>query len=176
MEKKKRGRPPGSNVKKIVEQIEKTIEKKEKATPKLEFVSSGSTWLDLALGGGFPIGKIVNIVGNYSTGKTLLVCENVYKAILKYGESLNYFYDNCEEGMTFDTEALYGYSFPDIENSSYSVEQWEANLDAKLKESLLKNRFIYIVDSLDGLTYREEQERSESRISATRKGKREIKT
>lgn len=41
----------------------------------LEFVSSGSAVLDAALGGGWCLGRVANIVGDRSAGKTLLAIE-----------------------------------------------------------------------------------------------------
>ncbi len=46
------------------------------------FIHSGSSLLDLVLGGGWPLGRISNIVGDESTGKTLLAieaCTNFFK-------------------------------------------------------------------------------------------------
>lgn len=41
----------------------------------LKFISSGSAVLDAALGGGWVLGRVVNIVGDRSAGKTLLAIE-----------------------------------------------------------------------------------------------------
>lgn len=41
----------------------------------LDFVRSGSTMLDNALGGGWVLGRMTNIIGNSATGKTLLAIE-----------------------------------------------------------------------------------------------------
>src|SRR3990167_1383032 len=42
---------------------------------KLKFISTGCTTLDCVVSGGWPLGRIVNIVGDKSTGKTLLAIE-----------------------------------------------------------------------------------------------------
>jgi predicted ATP-dependent serine protease len=42
---------------------------------KLKFIPSGCKLLDLALGGGWARGRVANIVGDKSTGKTLLCIE-----------------------------------------------------------------------------------------------------
>ncbi len=170
MVEKKKGKP-SDKVKRIVGQVEESIKDKPEAVLQIEWVSSGSTWLDLALGGGFPFGRVVNIVGNFSTGKTLLVCETIFRGIQEYRGGLEYFFDNSEMGLTFDTRVLWGYDLPDIEESSYTVEQWEANVDRRLREKNPGGKFIYVTDSTDGLTCREEEERAESRIAATLKGK-----
>ena len=38
----------------------------------LEFISSGCQLLDKVLGGGYALGRVTNVVGDKSTGKTLL--------------------------------------------------------------------------------------------------------
>ena len=47
----------------------------------LYFIDSGSWMLNLALTNdvdkGYPIGRVINPVGDYSTGKTLLACEAI---------------------------------------------------------------------------------------------------
>jgi recombination protein RecA len=172
---KKRGRPPSgkeAGTKAIVEQIEKSIQKKQKTKKGIEFVSTGSTWLDLALGGGLPFGKVVSLAGEYSTGKTLIACEAVFQAIQKYGEKVEYFYDNGERGLTFDTKQLYGYSFQGLEESSSTVEEFQANIDRKIKNKKPENKFIYIEDSIDGLGCQQEEQREAERISYTLQGKK----
>jgi len=43
-------------------------------------ISSGSLYLDWALGGGFPLGRIVEIFGPYSSGKTLISLKTIIEA------------------------------------------------------------------------------------------------
>ncbi len=43
-------------------------------------ISSGSLFLDWALGGGFPLGRIVEIYGPYSSGKTLIAMKTITSA------------------------------------------------------------------------------------------------
>ena len=52
------------------------------------FVSSGCTLLNCALGGGFPLGQIVNIVGNKSTAKTALATEALINFISAYPDGV----------------------------------------------------------------------------------------
>ena len=66
----------------------KTTKKKkstEKVNSKLELVTTGSTMLNLAISnkvnGGYPIGRVINIVGDKSSGKTLLAIEALASAI-----------------------------------------------------------------------------------------------
>src|ERR1700679_3730374 len=56
------------------------------AAPKtsIEFISSGSKTLDLALGGGWAEGRIANVIGDRSSGKTLLMIEASANFIKKH--------------------------------------------------------------------------------------------
>jgi RecA/RadA recombinase len=65
----------------IVDQIkEESKQPAETLTPRVEFLTTGSTLLNLALSqkgkdGGVARGRIINIVGDGGSGKTLLVLE-----------------------------------------------------------------------------------------------------
>ena len=65
----------------IVDQIKEESKKPaETLTPRVEFLTTGSTILNLALSqkgkdGGVARGRIINIVGDGSSGKTLLCLE-----------------------------------------------------------------------------------------------------
>src|ERR1019366_3976564 len=50
----------------------------------IEFISSGCHNLDLALGGGWAEGRVSNIVGDKSTGKSLLAIEACANFAIKY--------------------------------------------------------------------------------------------
>ncbi|MBO0736275.1 MAG: hypothetical protein J2P48_06865, partial [Alphaproteobacteria bacterium] len=45
------------------------------AAPQIRTFPTGSTLLDLQNGGGWPLARMVNIVGDASTGKTLIAIE-----------------------------------------------------------------------------------------------------
>jgi len=51
-----------------------------------QFVHSGSTLLDLKLGGGYALGRMTHIVGDPSTGKTQLAIEAAASFIKQYGQ------------------------------------------------------------------------------------------
>lgn len=87
----------------------------------MNFIGSGGWILDLALTGkiddAYPIGRVVNIVGDYSTGKTLLACEminNVYwlNECLPEKDQLNIamFYDERE--WAFDLDLAEEFNMP----------------------------------------------------------------
>ena len=162
------------------DKIEKTITKKKIDKPNI-FFNSGCDLLDIQAGGGtglgHKIGKIINIVGDKSSGKTLLACETLaatyhnprYKGIFKW------VYDDCESGFSFDTRKLYAMDFiPKDKNKqvkSHTVEELYCNIRAFL-ESLKENEYgIYVVDSLDALASEEEDDRADERYNAFKKGK-----
>jgi len=52
----------------------------------VEFFSTGCTLLDLALGGGVAENRMMNIVGNSGSGKTLIAIESCTNFLIKYPE------------------------------------------------------------------------------------------
>lgn len=120
------------------------------------FVSSGCTLLDCALGGGFPLGRIVNIVGDKSTAKTGLATEAMINFVRGYPEGVAAYRDTeaafdqgYAEAMGLDLETIdFG---PD--ESLITVESFTRDfdkfLDARIKS---KTPGIYVVDSLDALS------------------------
>ena len=153
----------------------KTKFKQSKSKPKpiVELLSTGVDLLDLAIGGGFGRGTIVNIIGDNSSGKTLLVCETIAKARSQYKDTI-WFFDNAEAGFSFDTMAMYGYQMLP-ENETYRSETVEdfidnvmTQIDQAKKE---KKRLIYVLDSLDALTSDAELGRAKERQKAKEAGK-----
>jgi len=117
---------------------------------KVEFFSSGSTLLDAALGGGWGSKRIFNLVGDKSTGKTLLAIEgmiNFYNrfsgARIRYGEA------EAALDETFASEL----GMPDtIERPAEqlrTVEAFYTDLDEFQKKG---GPSFYILDSLDALS------------------------
>lgn len=70
------------NFKKLEKTFGKGVVRTLNETPELDldFISSGSIALDLALGGGFPLGRIVEIYGPESSGKTTLAIHAIAEA------------------------------------------------------------------------------------------------
>lgn len=80
------------DLEKALEKINKNFGKgsvqvlSEKPAPDVEFISTGSTGLDLALGvGGLPTGRIVEVIGTESSGKTTLAIHVIAEAQKKGG-------------------------------------------------------------------------------------------
>jgi recombination protein RecA len=130
------------------------------ASPKrnIQFIKSGSKLLDLALGGGWAEKRIINIVGNKSTGKTLLAIEACTNFARKYPKG-RIRYRECESA--FDEDYAKALSMPidrvDFDVQLETVEDMYKDLDKVIKKAA--NEELYIVDSLDALSDMDELER-----------------
>jgi RecA/RadA recombinase len=156
-------------------------EKKQTAVSVMGY-PTGSDLLDLVVGAGisdgYPAGRIINLVGDKSTGKTFLACEIVAAAFHKAkadGVPFSWEYDDCESGFTFDTKAMYGFEImpekEELRRRSQTVEDLYNNVRDFIEGLRPGARGVYIVDSLDGLTSDEGEKRVDARFSAFQKGK-----
>jgi recombination protein RecA len=144
------------------------------------YFQCGCELLDLVVGGskgvfGIPAGKFINIVGDKSAGKTFLSNEFIAWAYYNHGKKFRWIYDDCESGYSFDTESMYGFEImPQVEKErvhSENVEECFCNI-SKFANELGKNECgIYVIDSLDGLTSYEDDERAEERLKQFDEGK-----
>lgn len=126
---------------------------------KMRFIRTGSKLLDCALGGGWARGRIANIVGDKSTGKTLLcieACANFIaehpKAMVRYRESEAAFDDPYAEALGMPLDRV------DFGEPLDTVEDLFEDLSDVLKR--MKGPELYICDSLDALSDRAEMGRS----------------
>lgn len=129
-----------------------------------EFVSSGCTVLDCALGGGYPLGRMVNIVGDKSTAKTALATEALINFKRTYPDGVAAYRD---AEAAFDKEYAEAMGLPiadvdfgDEDKPLMTVEDFARDVDAFV-EGLTKRgkRGIYVLDSLDSLSDEAEMER-----------------
>ena len=151
--------------------------KKEKEVVEEFRYSSGCDLIDLCVGGdkgvlGFQGGKWVNLIGDASSGKSLLCLETITANKYKYKDKARHIYDDSENGFTFDTEERYGFSSKEKGyTDSETVEQMNYQ-HTKFMESLQEDEHgIYIVDSLDGLADKMGIEMDEDTQKAIAKGK-----
>jgi recombination protein RecA len=172
------------NLSKISAEVERAImakkEKKERAE-RLDdkiFFPTGSDLLDLVIGGGvgmgIPGGRIINVVGNKSAGKTFIACEIIAAARFLFKSRLKWEFDDSESGFTFNTKGLYGFEImpenPDDRVHSETVEELYCNV-RKFLDSLKSDEVgIYVVDSLDGLTSEEQDTRADKRYAKFKQG------
>ena len=130
------------------------------STPKTDvsFIPSGCKMLDLALGGGWARRRIANIVGDSSTGKTLLAIEASAnfvmvepKAKIRYREAEEAFDNNYASALGFPLDKV------DFGDPIETIEDFFEDLQ-KVAEGA-KGPELYIVDSLDALSDRAEMGR-----------------
>lgn len=131
------------------------------ASPKkdLAFIKSGCKLLDCVLGGGYPLGRIVNLVGDKSTGKTLLAIEACANFARDYSGPIWY----AEAEAAFDKDYAEALGLPvdrvEFAENIYTVEDWYEHLESVLDNMDDREPGLYILDSLDALSDRAEQER-----------------
>ena len=125
-------------------------------------IPTGSKLLDLVLGGGWAVGRIANVVGDKSTGKTLLAIEAIANFKHKFGDKAHVTY--CEAESAFDKAYANELGIPidgvRMVEDCDTVEQFYNDLVkhcARAKES--KTPSLYILDSLDALSDEAETKR-----------------
>lgn len=128
----------------------------------VQFIPTGATVLNCALGGGWARGRVINIVGDKSTGKTLLAIEacanfamEIPKGEIHYAESESAFDHHyaARIGMPSDRVKMY--------EDDETIETVEDCFDALETVIARKSRqpALFILDSLDALTTKAEQAR-----------------
>ena len=140
------------------------------------YLTTGCTLLDLVVGGGLgmglPAGRVVNLVGDKSAGKTFVCAEMLAANQAAFKKRFRHRYDDCESGCTIDSQAIYGMDlFSEDQPASTTVEELDANVGkflAGMKEGQVG---MYVVDSLDGLSDNEKEAASDSRRKALDAGK-----
>lgn len=176
------------NIKKFTKQIKRTAKKKEaKPSKKIlrkDLLSTGSTLLNLVCSdnpfGGFLKGKYYFLVGDSISGKTFLSMTCFAEAkINKFFKNHRLIYDNVEDGMLMDVRKLFGkkveeYIEPPTLNEdnspafSYTIEEFYFNLDDAIRKG---EPFIYVLDSMDGLSSKQETAKFKEHKKAYREGK-----
>lgn len=124
----------------------------------VEFFSSGCAVLDAAIGGGWALGRVSNVVGDKSAGKTLIAMEasanflQVHpKAHPRYAESEAAFDRPYATALGIPTDQIIFNDAP-----MRTVEEWHADLKKYIHE-LKGQPGLYILDSLDALSDDDEQ-------------------
>lgn len=133
-------------------------------TEGVEFFSSGCTLLDAALGGGWAVGKVSNILGESASGKSLLGIEAAANFMMKYPDG---------HIVHIDTEAAFDPEYAgtlglntdaiDLYEDFSTVEQVASMFDSMLAEREDEEKHepcLIILDSIDALTTNAEVARS----------------
>lgn len=125
--------------------------------PTVGTLSTGCTLLDCVLGGGWGLSRVSNIVGDRSSGKTLLAieaCANFARQFpdgkIVYAESEAAFDKSYAENLGLPVDRV---EFPD---SIDTIEDFFTDLNGRLDTD---KPTLYILDSLDALSSRAELER-----------------
>lgn len=130
------------------------------STKPLGFIPSGCLMLDLVLSGGYPLGRMTNIVGDKSTGKTLLAIEACANFSATYPEGKIY-YIETEAAFDEDYAQTLGMPVDDMEfpEDIRTVEQlFELLKTITTNHSKLETPGLIIVDSLDALSDKAEMD------------------
>ncbi len=124
----------------------------------VEFFPSGCKLLDLALGGGWAQRRVINIVGDKSTGKTLLCIEAAANFARVHPEG-RIRYRESESAFSKSYAATLGMPLDrvDFGEPVDTVEDIYEELD--YRSTRAEHPELYIVDSLDALSTRAEQKR-----------------
>lgn len=123
----------------------------------LEFVPTGCTLLDAVLGGGWPLGRVSNVVGDKSTGKTLLAIEasNSFAKTyptgrIRYAESEAAFDTDYAASLGMPVERVSLTDNDDIE--FLTVEDFFKDLTNFVDSLGPDEPGLYILDTLDALS------------------------
>jgi RecA/RadA recombinase len=162
-----------SELSSLVEEVENSVDEDfEEENTVFELTSFGSDVFDCIAGGGAPFGRMINLIGDNSVGKSLISTEIVAQARKKYGKNLVWQYDDAEAGYSFDSKVIWGFNV--IDDSfvpSETIEDFALNVETFVSK-LKPNQFgIYILDSFDSLTSVQEQGEFEDKMIAIQKGK-----
>lgn len=168
---------------------------------RVEFLPIGCGNLALASsgrinGGGFPRQRVINLVGDGSSGKTLLALEFLaavfyhYKAggmtkteLFEATKRLRLVYNNVEGVMDFNIEDMYGSEFYEAIEwiRSSTAEEFGEDIFPRLKKYHHKSApngakkgdsIIYIIDSWDALDSKDDKEKFEKNINKIAAGKK----
>jgi len=158
--------------KSIVEQIKETSKEKIKPREKESInadnlIPTSSTLLNCACSdcptGGYGIGKLVNLIGDSSSGKSLLGLSCFAEmSMFKKFDDYAFIYDDVEAALEFNLDYLFGLDVSvriDMSITSDTIQDFYGNIISTIKEG---RPFVYILDSLDALTSIEERKRAET--------------
>lgn len=131
-------------------------------SPDTSFISSGCALLDCVLGGGWPEGRIANIIGDKSSGKTLLAIEACANFRLTHEEAPIWY---IEAEAAFDTEYARALGMPvdtvTFVEDVFTIEEWYEKTAEAIKCCREANTpGLLVVDSLDALSDRAELDRA----------------
>lgn len=168
----------------LAHQIENSSGKQtlNKGPASRQVMPTGSTMLNLGCSdlcnGGYGTGKMVNLIGDSSSGKTLLALSMLAEmAYDKDFDEYELYYDDVESANEFDLGKMFGKKAagrilsPNINEdgtpkSSDTIQSFHSNIMKHLDKP-----FIWVLDSFDALSSDEEYDRTEKALKAHEEGK-----
>lgn len=125
----------------------------------LKFVSSGCSIMDAALGGGYVLGRVVNVVGDRSAGKTLIAMEVSANFAITYKDGwIRY----AEAESAFDKAYAAEMGMP-VERVTFNADGQPIETIEQVHDDLVKmmdenkgRPGLYILDSLDAISDEDE--------------------
>lgn len=129
------------------------------ATRKMQFIQSGCALLDCVLGGGWPLGRISNVVGDKAVGKTLLGIEAAANFAVQYPKG-HIWYREAEAAFDVDYAESVGLPEKRVDFGEDGIgTHWDTiedvfdDIAVCIKQSIKsKAPGLYIIDSLDALS------------------------
>ena len=164
-------------MKRIIDQIEDSLVQKPNPKELPEFISTGCIPLNLAASqrghdGGWARGRITNLVGDNSSGKTILALESMFSAykLIQIGsesktfpkiKKVNFVYNNAEGVMDFDVRSMYGRKFYDaVEWIQTNVcQDFGKDYERRVMELDEGDFLFYVIDSIDSTISQEQVDR-----------------
>ncbi len=123
------------------------------------FINSGAEVLNCVLGGGWPLSRVSNIIGDRSTGKTLLAVEAMANFVAafpdchpRYAESEAAFDEEYAAALGIPVDRIWRPDPPIV-----TVEEFYKDVEDYISED--QEAGLYILDSLDALSDAAEQKR-----------------
>jgi recombination protein RecA len=132
----------------------------------VEFFPSGCLNLDLILGGGWAEERHINVIGDNSTGKTLLAIEAATNFMRKYGKKARVRYREREKAFDLSYAKALGMpvddvDFGDPEEPWRAVEDMYDEIDYRCDKAATNDyHTLFIIDSLDAISSRAELARA----------------
>ena len=126
----------------------------------LQFIGTGCRVLDHVFGGGYVLGRMANIVGDKSSGKTLLAIEACANFIRDYPKGYVR-YAEAEAAFDQDYAAALGMPVKQVEfaKNIFRIEDFFEDIEKVCKVSTPTKPVLYVLDSLDALSDRAEKDR-----------------
>jgi recombination protein RecA len=127
----------------------------------LEFIHSGCAVLDGTLGGGWPLTRIANLVGDESTGKTLLAIEACANFARQFKQKGGIYYREAESAFDQAYAGALGMPLDRVSfiepDQMVTIEDFYDDLVDCCKRQIKREEpGLYILDSLDALSDEEE--------------------